>query len=137
MQSLLLITPWLQQFADANSCSKSFMGLKTWFAYFPASWFGDGAGNACGINKNFQLLPASGQSGLLLIGLAIADDLLRIATLVAVGYVIYGGIQYETSNGDPNATKTAQQTIINSLIGLVLAILAASIVGFVGDQLGK
>jgi len=137
MQSLMLMAPWMQQFADAASCSKSFMGLKTWFAYFPASWFGGGGYGACDINKNFQLLPTNGQSGLLLIGLAIADDLLRIAALVAVGYVIYGGIQYETSNGDPNATKTAQQTIINALIGLVLAILAASIVGFVGDQLGK
>jgi hypothetical protein len=55
---------------------------------------------------------------------------------VAVGYVIYGGIQYVTSQGSPDATKKAQQTIINALIGVVLAVLAASIVAFIGNRFG-
>jgi hypothetical protein len=71
-----------------------------------------------------------------LIGLAILDDLIRIAALVAVGYVIYGGIQYVTSQGSPDATGKAQQTIINALIGVVLATLAASIVNLIGTRLG-
>ena len=75
-------------------------------------------------------------SWFLLIGLAILDDLIRIAALVAVGFVIYGGIQYVTSQGSPDQTKQAQQTIINALIGLVLAILASSIVAFIGNRLG-
>ena len=136
MQSMTLLFPWLQQFADAQSCSKSILGLKTWFAYFPPDWFGGAGYGTCDINDKFQLLPQNGQSGLLLIGLAIADDLLRIAALVAVGYVIYGGTQYITSGGSPEGVKKAQNTIINALIGLVIAILAAAIVAFVGGQLG-
>ena len=69
----------------------------------------------------------------MLIALALLDDLIRIAALVAVGYVIYGGIQYSTSQGSPDATKKAQSTIINALIGVSMAVLAASIVAFIGN----
>jgi len=75
-------------------------------------------------------------SAFFLIVLAVAEDLIRVAALVAVGYIMYGGIQYMTSGGSPDATKKAQNTIINSLIGLVIAILATSIVSFIGHQLG-
>jgi hypothetical protein len=118
----------LHLLADANSCSKTFLGLKTWFAYLPPDSFnGD-----CTI-KSFNAL--GNHSSFLLIGLALLDDLIRIAALVAVGYVIYGGIQYVTSQGSPDATKKAQSTIINALVGVVIAILAASIVAFIGNKL--
>lgn len=123
-----LVLSNLQFAATAKSCSKSFLGLESWFNYLPDSSFnGD-----CTI-KSFNALGSN--SGFLLIGLAIVDDLIRIAALVAVGYVIYGGFQYMTSQGSPDATKQAQQTIINALVGLVIAILAATIVTFVGTRL--
>ena len=120
----------LQTLASANSCSKPFFGLKTWFHYLPDSAFT----SDCTI-KNFNALGSN--SGFLLIGLAILDDLIRIAALVAVGYVIYGGIQYATSQGSPDATKKAQSTIINALIGVSVAILAASMVAFIGNRIGS
>jgi lysylphosphatidylglycerol synthetase-like protein (DUF2156 family) len=123
------LLPNLHVYADANSCSKSFLGLETWFHYLPATAF-DGS---CNI-KNFTVLGAN--SGIILIVLALLDDLLRIAALVALGYVIYGGVQYVTSQGSPDATNKALQTIINSLIGLTMAILAAAIVAFIGNRLG-
>ncbi|TAH36617.1 hypothetical protein EYC59_00370 [Candidatus Saccharibacteria bacterium] len=78
----------------------------------------------------------SSTSPVLLIALAILEDLIRVAGLVAVGFVIYGGIQYITSQGSPDDTKRAQQTIINALIGLVVALMAVGIVSFIGAQLG-
>jgi hypothetical protein len=75
-------------------------------------------------------------SAFLLIGLAILDDLIRVSALVAVGYVIYGGILYMTSQGSPDMTKKAQQTIINALIGLGIALIAVAMVSFIGNQLG-
>ena len=141
MQFLATLLPRLTQFAAPSGCANSFLGLEPWDAFFPNSWFGGPsglAGDKCTLNANVNwILPSNGQSGLLLIGLAILDDLIRIATLVAVGYVIYGGFQYMTSNGDPGGTKKAQQTIINALVGLVIAILAASIVSFIGGKLGS
>lgn len=134
------LLPRLNQVAATNPCSKSFLGLETWFHYLPASVFDLGDSKSatyCSITgKGFTDHILGGNSYFLLIGLAILDDLIRIAGLVAVGYVIYGGIQYVTSQGSPDATSKAQQTIINALIGVAVAILAASIVGFIGSKLG-
>lgn len=110
------------------NCSKSFLTFKTWFYYLPQSSFS----TDCSITK-FQALGSN--SGFLLIALAIIDDLIRVAGLVAIGYVIWGGLQYITSQGSPDMTKKAQQTIINALIGLVLAVVAASLVSFIGVRL--
>lgn len=75
-------------------------------------------------------------SPFLLIGLAILDDLVRVAALIAVGFVIFGGFKYMTSQGSPEDTKSAQQTIINALVGVVIAIIAAGLVGYIGTKLG-
>jgi hypothetical protein len=130
MNPMAFLAPHLQSLAAINPCSKgSFLGLESWFHYLPK---GDFDGD-CNI-KNFTVLGS--KSDILLVGLAVLDDLIRIAALVAVGFVIYGGIQYVTSQGSPDQTKQAQQTIINALIGLALAILASSIVAFIGNRLG-
>ena len=67
--------------------------------------------------------------------LAVVDILLRVGAIVAVAFVLYGGFQYIISQGEPDKTKAARQTIQNALIGLVLASLATVIVTFIGGQL--
>lgn len=119
--------PLLHTFA-ANSCQRTFFGLKPWYAYLNPD-----PSKGCAIN----LTLLGSHSSLLLIGLAILDDLIRVAALVAVAFVIYGGIQYVTSQGSPEDTTKARQTIINALVGLLLAIIAASLVSFVGGKLGN
>lgn len=131
---IAVFSPLLQTFA-ANCSKPTFLGLQPWYQYLPYGPDKYGQGT-CVINLDPNGLLGA-HSSLLLIGLAVIDDLLRVAALVAVGYVIYGGIQYITSGGSPDTTKRAQSTIINALIGLVLAILAASIVAFIGNQLGS
>jgi hypothetical protein len=126
--------PSINAFATLT-CSRSFFGLKPWYAYLQYNK------TTCAITsfngpKGTVTNVLGAHSAFLLIGLAILDDLVRIAALVAVGYVIYGGIQYVTSQGSPDATKKAQQTIINALIGLVVAVTAAAIVSFIGGKLG-
>jgi len=102
-----------------------------WYQYLTLTT--DAAGHCAISNFNGDSTRVLGaHSPFLLIAMAILDDLIRLAALVAVGYVIAGGIQYITSNGSPENTKKAQQTIINALVGVVIAILAASIVHFIG-----
>jgi type IV secretory pathway VirB2 component (pilin) len=69
-----------------------------------------------------------------LIVAAITEILLRLAALIAVIMVIVGGVSYITSQGDPNKTKQALNTIINSLIGLVISVAAATIVTFIAGR---
>ena len=45
--------------------------------------------------------------------------------------IIYGGIIYTTSGGDPGKVKKGKDTIIYGIVGLIIAILAFVIVNFV------
>lgn len=55
--------------------------------------------------------------------------------VVAVGFIIYGGIQYSISNGDPGKITKAKHTIMYSLIGLLIVMLAAAITFFITQTL--
>lgn len=68
--------------------------------------------------------------------LAFIDILLRVGGLLAVGYVVYGGFQYITSQGEPDRTASAKSTILNAVIGLAIVIIAITAVGFIGRTLG-
>ena len=49
--------------------------------------------------------------------------LVSLAGLVAVAFVIVGGFNYVLSTGSPDKANSAKSTIINALIGLVIAIM--------------
>lgn len=70
------------------------------------------------------------------VGLAIIDMLLRFAGLAAVISIIIAGISYITASGNSDQITSARKRIINSLLGLALAITAAAIVSFIGNKLG-
>jgi hypothetical protein len=117
------------QFGAGSGCNPpEFFGLKPWYAYLETD-------SKCNV-INFEVLPTNGASDLLLILLVLIDDLLRIAAFVAIGYIIYGGILYVTSQGSPDQTGKAQNTILNALIGLVIAVVAVAFVTFIGNRLG-
>ncbi len=56
---------------------------------------------------------------------------------VALIWVIIAGLQFVTSQGDPQATAKARQTIIYAIIGLVIALSAEVIVKFVLGRVGQ
>ncbi len=61
----------------------------------------------------------------------IINTAIGLIGLVAVGVMILGGIKYVTSTGDPGKIKQAKDIIIYGLIGLVVVILAWTIVAFI------
>ena len=64
----------------------------------------------------------------------IVNILLFIIGAVSVIMLIYGGIRYTTSGGNANNVTAAKNTIMYSIIGLVVAILAFAVVQFVVTQ---
>ena len=58
---------------------------------------------------------------------------IAIAGLVSVIFIIYGGITYITSSGDPGKAKKAKDMILYSLIGLAIVALATIITAFVSN----
>ncbi|HUD06035.1 MAG TPA: hypothetical protein VMR18_03955 [Candidatus Saccharimonadales bacterium] len=137
---------------DGTACtptgSSSFLGvLVPWYQYLKSDFYYEG--NVCGFQPSIHVkgggfynsggLNASAKTGGLnivwLIALAVFEDLLRIAGFVAVGFVIYGGIRYTTSQGEPENTKAALDTILNALIGTAIVAIAATVVSFIGNAL--
>jgi hypothetical protein len=54
-----------------------------------------------------------------------------IVGLIAVFYLIYGGLKFITAGGDPGGVKSARNTIIYAAIGLIIVLIAQFIVQFV------
>lgn len=120
-------------------CHKSdgFLGFPTWYEYLEVGPYN---GDPCAITGPSDINPDGTKSfsfekAIPRILLAIVDILLRVAGMVAVGYVIFGGFKYMTSQGDPDALKKAQGTVVGALIGLAIAIVSVTIVTFVGSKL--
>jgi hypothetical protein len=64
----------------------------------------------------------------------LLDILIQIGGLAAVGFIIYGGIRYILSQGEPEKLQGAKKIIANAIIGLILAITASTIVGFIAGS---
>jgi len=61
----------------------------------------------------------------------VINILLFIIGIIAVIMIVIGGVRYTVSNGNPGQVKEAKDTIIYSVIGLVVAMMAYGIVNFV------
>ncbi len=59
-----------------------------------------------------------------------------MAGLVAVLFIVYGGVTYLTSQGDPAKASKATRTVLYAVAGLVIVILAAVITAFVTEAIG-
>lgn len=123
----------LKYFSVAGECRPTpgiggdFFGIPTWYKYLPGEFDPFG--------KCIPVIELSNLNQAWFIGLAIIDILLRIITLIAVGFIIYGGFQYMTSMGEPDKTKSAKETILNALVGLAIALVASATVAFIGSRL--
>lgn len=65
----------------------------------------------------------------------VVDILLTVVGVIAVITIIIGGIQYITSAGDPGRANRARSTIIYSIVAVVVAVLARSIIVFILDRI--
>lgn len=63
----------------------------------------------------------------------IIQILLAIIAVLAVIFIVYAGIQYIISQGDPGKTQSAKSTITNAVVGLLLSASAYILVDFFGE----
>lgn len=77
-------------------------------------------------------------------GLGKVEDLIQLGTtlllvgvsLIALAFLIWGGIAWITSGGDKTGIETARKKITYALLGLVVAFLAYFIVNILGTFFG-
>lgn len=91
---------------------------------------------ACaGVDENTAVCSSKGDKADSLVK-TVVNTLLYVLGAIAVIMIVVGGIRYTTSNGDANSIKSAKDTILYSVIGLVVAMMAWAIVNFVVTQFG-
>lgn len=76
--------------------------------------------------------PLTGSDGLIV---SIANIIAFVAGVAAVIIIIVAGIQLVTSGGDSQKAKSARSTVLHALIGLVIVVLARTIIYFVVNRL--
>lgn len=99
----------------------------TWYQYLPGQ---EGADGQCEIKT-----AGLGGKVVILILMGIFDILLFLAGIIAVIMVIWGGFKMLSSSGEPQKITAARTTIINALVGLVIAVIASQIVGLIAGGL--
>lgn len=72
-----------------------------------------------------------------LIILPLLEDAIKVAGYTAAGFIIWGGIKYIKSQGDPGQFNEARQIIFNALFGLLLAMISVAIVNFVSGAFSE
>jgi hypothetical protein len=107
----------------AAACKPTFFGLVPWYQYLPLT-------NQCDIAM-FTLLPSDADPS------KAGDKAHPSDVPLVLLAIIYGGVQYISSQGSPDGTNKARQTILNALIGLAVSLIAVGAVSFIGNQLGS
>ena len=116
----------------ATACDGSkakFFGFPAWYEYLTQREV------FVGISGEVECSPhLRGINDFWLIGLAVVEILLRIAVIVAILYVMLGGMKYVNSRGNADKTEAAKKTLVDALIGLVIAVAATAVVSFIGGR---
>lgn len=58
----------------------------------------------------------------------VISILMLIAGAVAITFIIVGGFMYIASSGEPANIKKAKETIVNAIVGLVIALVSFGVV---------
>ncbi|MFZ2126005.1 MAG: hypothetical protein WAV04_00655 [Candidatus Microsaccharimonas sp.] len=119
-------------FTPAPDCeSRALLGLPVWFRGLAIK---DGAGNCAVVS------PADVEGGLAAfiwkIALNVIEMGMIIAGYVALFFILYGGFLFLTNGSNPSVIEKARTTIINSTIGLAIALGSIGILNLIFRVLG-
>lgn len=125
------VAPQTAVAASANpTCAQSFLGFPVWYRGLTKS------------ESDCNLVSPDGQSGnptlssfIWHIVLNVIEEIMMLVGYVTVFFILYGGLQFLTSQGAPDAAAKARTTIQNAVIGLVISIVAVGAVNFIVTEI--
>lgn len=83
------------------------------------------------VKDGFIAVGGTGNEDLPGIAETIINTMLFIVGLLAVAMIIFAGIRYVTAHGDKSQIEGAKNTLIYSIVGLIVAIVAYALVNWV------
>lgn len=120
-----MITGYLYHLMAVSCTGHNFLFFPPWYKYL------DGVTDP---SSHLCSPVVTGLNDIWLIVAAVIEILLRVVALIAVVMIIYAGFYYTTSQGEPDKTAKAKGTIINAVAGLILAVLATTIITFLAGS---
>lgn len=84
----------------------------------------------------FKGIEDPNNTGLVDTSINIINALLVIVAIVAIVFLIVGGLRYITAQGDEDAVAQAKNTVIYVIIGIIIILLAVVIINFFTAQIG-
>ena len=118
------MTPPSAYAAVPANCANSFFGLPVWYQYLTIDPL------TCTVVPGQSNVPS-----LVILGfIAIA---VRLAGVLAVFMIIWGGYKLIFSDGSSDQVAGARKTILNAVIGLIIVILATPFVNFIAGRLSS
>jgi hypothetical protein len=128
--SFATMVPQTVAAADNPACVQRFLGFPVWYRGLS--------------DKNCNVVSPDGQNGnptlsnfIWHIVLNVIEIVMMLVGYLAVFFILYGGFQFLTSQGAPDAAAKARTTITNAVIGLVISIVAVAVVNFIVAGLSK
>lgn len=84
------------------------------------------------LNTSAKGQPSNGLSNFIWrIVLNVTEIGLQLVGYISVGYILYGGFLFLTSQGSSEGSAKARKTILNAVIGLVISIASIAIVNLI------
>ena len=126
LMAVFMIAPVVSLASPAPSvsaaCDTRFLGMPTWYRGITES--------DCSIQ-----MPSGGADELggfiWKIVLNIVEMALVLVVYVAVGLIIYSGFLFITGGGNPGTVEKARKSVLNAVIGLVIALSAIALTNFI------
>lgn len=114
-------------FAAVNHACESggILTFPHWWQYLHKGAF-DNSTNCSVIHFKFP-------GDLFAVALAILDILIYLAGFVAVVMIVVAGINYMLASGNSEKITSSRKSIINSIVGLAIAMVGAGVVSFIGS----
>lgn len=108
------------------TCTQGFLGFPVWYRGLTKS------------ETDCDLVSPDGRNGnptlsnfIWHIVLNVIEIAMMLVGYVTVFFILYGGFQFLTSQGAPDAAAKARTTIMNAVIGLIISIVAIAVVNFI------
>lgn len=108
--------------ASCANYSPTFFGFPTWYKYLVNANLLEAD---CSLSQDFTLM------SIWLIAAAIIEMMIYVAGIIAVVMIMWGGFRFITSQGSPDTTKEARNTILYAIIGLIVSISARALMNLV------